>query len=151
MPNLIEILNKKATFQYFLLDHFTAGIMLTGTEIKSIRQGKATMSDAYCMLTKKGEAFIKNMHIAEYKYGSINNHEPKRARKLLLKKNELKKIDSKLKEKGYTLIPVKLFVNEEGKAKLEVALSKGKKSFDKRDSIKQKDQKRELDRSFKFN
>ena len=141
----IVIKNKKASFEYSFLVSYTAGIMLTGTEVKSIREGKATLSESFCILTN-GDLWVKNMHIAEYKQGSYNNHEPKRLRKLLLNKNELTKIQSKLKEKGVTIIPTQLFFNERGLAKLEISLARGKKTFDKREDIKKKDQQREIAR-----
>ncbi len=141
----IEIKNKKAHFQYFLLDTFVAGLQLLGTEIKAIREGKANLTDAYCVFLND-ELFIKNLHIAEYSHGSYANHEPRRMRKLLLNKRELKKIQGKLKEKGLTIIPVILFVNQKGLAKIEISVAKGKKLFDKRDTIKTKDVKRQLDR-----
>ena len=139
------ITNKKASFEYHFLQSYTAGIALTGTEVKSIRAGKANLSDSYCIL-QNGEMWVKNMHISEYKEGSYNNHEPKRQRKLLLNKTELQKIQSKLKDKGTTIIPVKLFFNERGFAKVEIAIAKGKKVFDKREDMKQKDAKREMAR-----
>lgn len=141
----ISIKNKKASFEYSFLVSFTAGIMLTGTEVKAIREGKATLSDSFCILAN-GDLWVKNMHISEYKQGSYNNHEPKRLRKLLLNKSELVKIQSKLKEKGVTIIPIQLFFNERGLAKLEIALARGKKTFDKREDIKKKDQQREIAR-----
>lgn len=141
----IVILNKKASYEYHLLQKYSAGIVLTGTEVKSIREGKASLSDAYC-IADNGDLWIKNMHISEYKQGSYNNHEPKRLRKLLLTKSEISKIVSKLKEKGTTLIPVRLFFNERGFAKIEIALARGKKMFDKRDDLKKKDQEREIRR-----
>jgi SsrA-binding protein len=141
----IIISNKKASFEYNFLTTYTAGIMLTGTEVKSIREGKATLSDSFCVMTN-GDLWVKNMHISEYKQGSYNNHEPKRLRKLLLNKSELQKITSKLKEKGVTIIPVQLFFNERGYAKLEIALARGKKMFDKRESLKEKDVKRQMQR-----
>ena len=144
--NKLNIVNKKASFEYHLLDIYEAGIQLTGTEIKSIREGKASLSEAYCTFIQN-ELFIKNMHVAEYTHGTHYNHEPKRMRKLLLNKNELKKLLSKTKEKGLTIIPVKLFINERGFAKLEIALAKGKKVYDKRESIKQRELSRELKRS----
>ena len=144
--NKINVVNKKASFEYHLLDIYEAGIQLTGTEIKSIREGKASLSEAYCTFIQN-ELFIKNMHVAEYTHGTHYNHEPKRMRKLLLNKNELKKLLSKTKEKGLTIIPVKLFINERGFAKLEIALAKGKKVYDKRESIKQRELSRELKRS----
>lgn len=141
----IIIKNKKASFEYSFLVSFTAGIMLTGTEVKAIREGKATLSESFCILAN-GDLWVKNMHISEYKQGSYNNHEPKRLRKLLLNKTELVKIQSKLKEKGVTIIPIQLFFNERGLAKLEIALARGKKTFDKREDIKKKDQEREIAR-----
>ncbi|MCX6275732.1 MAG: SsrA-binding protein SmpB [Bacteroidetes bacterium] len=141
-----EIRNKKASFEYAFLQTYTAGIMLTGTEVKSIRDGKANFTDSFCVIMN-GELFLKNMHISEYKEGSYNNHEPKRIRKLLLNKEELRKMQSKLKEKGTTIIPVKLFFNERSIAKLEIAIAKGKKLYDKRESIKDKDLKRQMARN----
>lgn len=141
----IVIHNKKASFEFHLVQTYSAGIMLTGTEVKSIREGKASLSDAFCIITN-GELWIKNMHISEFKQGSYNNHEPKRMRKLLLNKAELRKIESKLKEKGNTLIPVKLYFNERGFAKLDISLARGKKTFDKREDLKKKDQEREIRR-----
>lgn len=123
--------------------------MLQGTEIKSIRAGKVNMSDAYCLI-KNGELYLYNMHISEYKYGTYNNHEPKRVRKLLIKKTELKKMHNKVKEQGLTIAPYRLYLSERGLAKLEIALAKGKKSFDKRESLKERDSKRSLDRARKF-
>lgn len=145
----IQIVNRKAKFLYFFEQSFEAGIKLTGTEIKSIRAGEANLNDAYCNF-ERGELYVRSLYIAEYKYGNQQNHDTRRPRKLLLKKNELRKLEKKLKEKGYTLIPYKLYVNDRGLAKLEIALAKGKKSFDKRESIKQKDQKRDLERMEKF-
>ena len=141
----INIKNRKASFEYQFIDTFVAGIMLVGTEIKSIRNNKANISDAHCVFNGN-ELFVKNLHIAEYSNGGQNNHEPKRERKLLLNKQELKKMLGKVKEKGNSIIPIRLFINEKGKAKLEIALAKGKKVYDKRESIKKKDQKRALER-----
>ena len=141
----IEIINRKAKFEYQFLAEHDAGIILTGTEIKSIRAGNANLKEAYCYF-KDGELFINNMNIAEYKFGNINNHEPTRTRKLLLQKTELKKLLRKVKEKGMTIVPYKLFINDRGFAKLTVALAQGKKAYDKRASIKEKDNKRDLDR-----
>ena len=140
------IKNKKAAFEYHFIETYTAGIMLTGTEVKSIREGKANLSDSYCVM-QNGELWVKNLHISEYKEGSYNNHEPKRQRKLLLNKKELAKIQSKLKDKGTTIIPVQLFFNERGFAKLDIAIAKGKKLFDKRESIKEKDVRRQMQRT----
>jgi SsrA-binding protein len=141
----IEIVNKKAAHQYFLTDTFEAGIMLQGTEIKSIRQGHVNLRDAYCVF-RKGELFIRSLYIKEYEYGTYDNHEPRRPRKLLLKRNELRKLEKKVKERGFTIIPYRLYLNERGIAKVEIALAQGKKSHDKRESIRAKDQKRDLDR-----
>jgi len=141
----VYIKNKKASHEYFLEDRQVAGIQLTGTEIKSIRYGKATLTDSYCAF-QGDELFVKGMHIAEYKLGTHYNHEPKRDRKLLLTKRELKKYKTKINEKGYTIIPVALFINEKGLAKLEIALAKGKHTYDKRASLKEKDIKRDMDR-----
>ena len=139
--NKIEIKNKKAEYQFFLLSQLDAGIVLTGTEIKSIREGKANISDAYCTFIKN-ELFITNMHITEYTFGTYSNHNPKRNRKLLLNKRELRKFQTKVNEKGLTIIPVVLFINEKGLAKLTIAVAKGKKLFDKRESIKEKEYQR---------
>lgn len=145
MDNKIKIKNRKAFFEFFISDKFIAGIVLTGTEIKSIREGKVSLDEAYCSF-KGEELFVVNMTIAEYKFGTYNNHEPKRDRKLLLNRKELKKLANKVKEKGFTIIPIILFVNEKGLAKLEIGLAKGKKLFDKRESIKTKDNKRDMER-----
>ena len=141
-----EIKNKKAGFEYHFLATFSAGMMLTGTEVKSIREGKASLADSYCIFID-GDLFVKNMHISEYKQGSYSNHEPKRMRKLLLNKAEIRKIQSKLKEKGTTIIPVQLFFSERGFAKLEIAVARGKKMYDKRDSLKEKDLRRQMQRT----
>jgi len=145
----ISIKNKKAGYQYFLVEIFTAGIQLQGTEIKSIRSGKANLSDAYCAFVED-ELYVKNMHIAEYDFGTYNNHSPKRDRKLLLNKRELRKLSGKVKEKGFTIIPVRLFINENGLAKLEIALARGKHFYDKRESLKKKDIKKDIDRSLRM-
>ena len=137
----INIKNRKAEYEYHLLSTFTAGIVLTGTEIKSIRAGKVNLTDSYCSFIN-GELWAHNIHISEYANGSYNNHEPKRDRKLLLNKKELKKIQSKLNDRGMTIIPTRMWINENGYAKLDIALARGKKMFDKRDSIKDKDQRR---------
>lgn len=141
----LNIKNKKASYEYTFLEKFTAGIQLTGTEIKSIRDSKVSIAEAYCFI-KNGELFIKGMHIAEYDPGSYNNHDPLRERKLLLNKIELKKLEKKLKNKGLTIVPLRMFINDNGYAKLEIALSQGKKIHDKRDSLKEKDLKRDMDR-----
>ena len=145
MSSKVNIKNRKASYEYQFIDTFVAGIMLVGTEIKSIRNNKANISDAHCVFNGN-ELFVKNLHIAEYSNGGQNNHEPKRERKLLLNKQELKKMLGKVKEKVNSIIPIRLFINEKGKAKLEIALAKGKKVYDKRESIKEKDQKRDLER-----
>jgi SsrA-binding protein len=146
LDNKIKIKNRKAFFEYFILDKYVAGIVLTGTEIKSIREGKVSLEESFCAF-KEDELFVVNMHIAEYKFGTYNNHEPKHDRKLLLNRKELKKLHNKIKEKGFTIIPIILFVNEKGLAKLEIGLAKGKKLYDKRESIKTKDTKRDIERS----
>ena len=142
------ISNRKASFEYHFLQTYTAGMVLTGTEVKSLREGKGNLSDAYCLI-ENGELWMRNMHISEFKQGSYNNHDPKRQRKLLLKKSELKKMLSRLREKGITMIPVKVFFNERGFAKVEIALARGKKQFDKREDMKKKDAQREMDRAHK--
>ena len=141
----INIKNRKASFEYNFIASFIAGISLVGTEIKSIRNNKASISDAYCILIDN-ELYVKNLHIAEYENGGINNHDPKRDRKLLLNRQEIHKISGKVKEKGNSVIPIRLFINKNGKAKLEITLAKGKKIYDKRESIKEKDQKRDIER-----
>ncbi len=144
----VTIKNKRATFDYELVDTYTAGIVLTGTEIKSIRLGKASLVDTYCYFVK-GELWVRNMHIAEYFYGSYNNHSARRERKLLLNKKELKKLERATKETGFTLVPVRMFINEKGLAKVVIALARGKKQYDKRESLKEKDDRRAMDRMFK--
>ncbi len=141
----INIKNKKASFEYEFLEKYIAGIQLSGTEIKSIRLGKANITDAYCFF-RNHELWILGMHIAEYWWGTCNNHDPKRERKLLLSRKELNKLERKLQDKGLTVVALRMFINERGYAKLEIALAKGKKSYDKRQDIKQKDAKREMDR-----
>lgn len=145
MEKTITIRNKRASHEYIFMQEYTAGIQLTGTEIKSIRSGKASIADAYCSFTGE-ELFVRGMHIAEYTFGTHYNHEPKRDRKLLLTKRELKKLLVKVSERGLTIIPTVLFINEQGLAKLTIVLAKGKHSYDKRESLKQKDIKREIDR-----
>jgi SsrA-binding protein len=145
----IVIRNKRASFEYFFLQSFTAGIVLRGTEIKAIREAKANLSDAYCVF-EKDELWVNELHISEYRFGSYYNHEVKRSRKLLLNKNELRKLKVKSNEKGFTIIPTSLYIDSRGFAKLEIALAKGKHAYDKRETIKQKDNKRELDRLMKF-
>jgi len=145
MSDNINIKNKRAYYEYHILEKYVAGIQLLGTEIKSLRAGKASIAEAYCYI-KGHELFIKSMHIAEYDPASYNNHEPLRERKLLLNRIELKKIEKKLKNQGLTVIPLKVFINDGGKAKVEIALVQGKKLHDKRHSIKEKDLKRDHDR-----
>ena len=137
----IEIRNKKASFEYEFLENYTAGIVLTGTEIKSIRAGKASLVDSYCYFSG-GELYVKNMHIAEYWWGTFNRHDPKRDRKLLLTRKELRKLARAVKEKGLTIVTRRLFISETGYAKLDIALARGKKEYDKRESIKEKDLRR---------
>lgn len=148
MANSINIKNKKAAFEYFLLEKFIAGIQLTGTEIKSIRESKASIAEAYCLFVNN-ELYVRNMHISEYTYGTYNNHEPRRDRKLLLNKRELRKLNNRLKEQGTTVVPLLLFINDKGLAKMEISLAKGKKQYDKRETIKGKDIQREMDRDRK--
>ena len=144
--NKISIKNKKASYQYFLIEKYVAGIELTGTEIKSIREGKVSLAESFCVFVDH-ELYVRDMHIAEYSMGTIYNHQPKRDRKLLLTSRELKKLQSKVNEKGQTIIPTRMFVNERGLAKLEIALAKGKHFYDKRDTIKKKDIQRDVERT----
>jgi len=146
--NNIVIKNKKSSHDYEFLEKFIAGIKLLGTEIKSIRLGKATIADSYCYFSE-GELYLKGMHISEYWWGNINNHDPLRDRKLLLTTRELRKIERKVKETGLTIIVIKIFVNDRGLAKAEIAISKGKKEYDKRETLKRKDASREMDRMMK--
>ena len=146
MQKTVNILNKKAKFQYDLLDKYVAGIVLTGTEIKSIRQGKASIAESFCEFNDANELFVINMTIEEYAFGNYYNHKPKAERKLLLNKRELKKLEREVTVKGNAIIPLKLFLNDKGFAKLEIALGKGKKLYDKRETIKDRDNKRQLDR-----
>lgn len=141
----IVIRNRKASHDYEFLEKFIAGIQLTGTEIKSIRAGKATLTDSFCVF-REGELFIKGMHVAEYWWGNLNNHEPLRERKLLLTARELKRIGRKVNESGLTIIVIKVFINDSGLAKAEIAISKGKKEYDKRETLRRKDTERELER-----
>jgi SsrA-binding protein len=141
----IVIKNKKASHDYEFLEKYIAGIMLYGTEIKSIRLGKAALSDSYCFFSE-GELYLRGMHISEYWWGNLNNHDPIRDRKLLLTKREINKIERKTKESGLTIIVIKVFINDRGLAKAEIAISKGKKEYDKRETLKKKDSERELDR-----
>jgi SsrA-binding protein len=144
----IEIKNRRASFEYEFLEKYEAGIVLTGTEIKSIRQGNVNLRDSYCYF-KKGELYVKSLFIAEYEYGTYANHEPRRERKLLLRRSQLRKLEKKVKERGFTIVPVRLYVTERGIAKLEIALAQGKKVYDKRKSIKEKDVKRDVERQLK--
>ena len=144
----MEIKNRSAYFEYFIDDKYLAGIVLKGTEVKSLREGKANFNDSYCIFLK-GELWIRSFHISEYSHGTVNNHDPIRERKLLLNKRELKKLEAKIKEKGYTIVPLRLFFNEQNLAKLEIGLGKGKKLHDKRESIKQRDTQREIKRFLK--
>jgi SsrA-binding protein len=146
----VEILNKRASYDYHFLETIQAGIILQGTEIKSIRGGNANLTDAYCSF-KDGELFIKNLFISEYEFGNIANHDPRRVRKLLLKHSELKKFEKKVKERGLTIVPIKLYIDDRGFAKLEIALAQGKKSYDKRATIKERDEKLMLSRIKKVN
>lgn len=139
----VEIRNKRASFEYEFIENFTAGIVLTGTEIKSIRMGKASLVDSYCYFSGD-ELFAKNMHIAEYWWGSWGKHDPRRDRKLLLTRKELKKLQRAVKEKGMTIVATRLFIAENGYAKLNISLARGKREYDKRQSIKEKDQRRAM-------
>jgi len=141
----INIKNKRASFDYEFIDKYVAGIVLLGTEIKSIRMSKVSMNDAYCHFVA-GELYIKNLSISEYDFGNLNNHEVRRERKLLLSRRELNKLERKLKESGLTIVPVRIFLNDTGLAKVEIALAKGKANYDKRQSLKSKDAQREMDR-----
>lgn len=144
----INIKNKRATFDFEFVDTYTAGIVLTGTEIKSIRLGKASLVDTYCYFNR-GELWVKNMNISQYSYGSYNNHVERRERKLLLNKKELRNLESETKSPGFTVVPVRLFINEKGLAKVVIALARGKKEFDKRQTLKEKEDRREIDRAMK--
>ena len=147
-PSVINIKNRKASFDYEFVETYTAGIVLTGTEIKSIRLGKVSLVDTYCYFVG-GELWVKNMNIAEYFYGSYNNHNARRERKLLLTKKELRSLLNQEKNPGFTIVPVRLFINDKGLAKVIIALARGKKEYDKRQSIKEKEDRREMDRMFK--
>jgi SsrA-binding protein len=142
----IHIKNKKARFEYELLEEYTAGIVLTGTEIKSIRNSKASIAESFCEFNERGELFTVNMHIEEYAFGTRYNHRPKAQRKLLLNKKELKKLHREVQNTGLTIVPIRLFITDKGFAKLRIALAKGKKLYDKRETIKDRDNKRDLDR-----
>jgi len=148
VANNIRIKNKRVSWEYHLIEKIVAGIVLTGTEIKSIREGKASLADSFCYF-ENGELFVRGMHIAEYTYGTYNNHLAKRDRKLLLTARELRKLHVKVKEKGLTIVPVTLFINDRGLAKLEIALARGKHFYDKRENLKEKDSKREIERHIK--
>lgn len=144
----VSIRNRKASFEYFFIETLTAGIVLTGTEIKSVRLGKASLADTYCIVTN-GEVWVKGMSISPYFYGSYNNHETKRDRKLLLTKREISRLRSATKQTGYTIVPLLMFIDENGRAKMDIALCKGKKAFDKRQSLKEKEDRREMERAMK--
>ena len=145
----VQIKNRRAEFDYLIVDRYVAGIVLTGTEVKSIRAGKASLVDTFCYI-HDGEVWVKNMYVAEYTHGSAFNHQPRRDRKLLLNKRELLRLQEKVKEKGLTIIPVVLFIDENGRAKLDIALAKGKKLYDKRESLKEKDVRRQMQRGGDF-
>lgn len=145
----MEILNRKAKYEYQILQKYEAGMQLTGPEVKSLRAGKANMTDAWCYFDSHGNLFIKNLHISEYRQ-AMDNHDPKRTRRLLLHKSELRKIERRSKEKGFSIVPLRIFFSDTGYAKCEIALAQGKKAYDKRESIKQKDMKRDLDRIKRF-
>jgi SsrA-binding protein len=146
--NTVNIKNRKATFDYEIVETFTAGIVLTGTEIKSIRQGKVGLTDTYCSVIN-GEVWVKNMYIAEYSFGSYNNHMTHRDRKLLLNRKEIRRIAKDALQPGFSIVPLRLFINERGLAKLVIATARGKKQYDKRQSIKEREDKRTIDRMFK--
>lgn len=143
--NSINIKNKRARFEYHIMDTFVAGVQLKGTEIKSLRNGKASLAEAFCVIERE-EVYVRNMHIAEYTNASFYQHESKRDRKLLLNKREIQKLDKGLNTKGFTIIPLRLFINKKGLAKIEIALAQGKKLYDKRQDLKEKDDKRSMDR-----
>lgn len=145
---MAELKNRQIFYEYFIDSRYEAGMVLLGTEVKSMREGKVSFNDSYCLIDK-GEIWLKSLHIAEYSHGTVNNHDPLRDRKLLLQKREIKKIETKLKEKGYTLVPLRIFFTEKNLAKIEIGLAKGKKLHDKRESIKQKDVEREMKRYLK--
>ncbi|MGB1020931.1 MAG: SsrA-binding protein SmpB [Flavobacteriaceae bacterium] len=146
MQKQVNIKNKRARFEYELIDQYTAGIVLTGTEIKSIRNSKASIAESFCEFNERGELFAINMYVEEYAYGTRYNHKPRNARKLLLNKKELKKLEREVKNVGLTIVPLRLFINDKGFAKLQIALARGKKLFDKRETLKDRDNKRNLDR-----
>ena len=144
----VNIKNRRATFDYEIIETFTAGIVLTGTEIKSVRLGKAGLTDTYCMV-ENNEMWMKGMYIAEYSYGSYNNHEQKRDRKLLLTRREIARLESATRQTGYTIVPTLVWIDENGRAKMDIALCKGKKAYDKRQTMKEKEDRREMDRAMK--
>lgn len=144
----VNIRNKKASFEYFFVETYTAGIVLTGTEIKSIRLGKASLVDSFCYINNE-EIWVKGMNVSPYFYGSYNNHDSKRDRKLLLTKREIRKLQSATKQTGFTIVPLLVFIDEHGRAKMDIALCKGKKEYDKRQTLKEKEDKREMDRAMK--
>ncbi len=144
----VSIKNKKASFEYFFVETYTAGIVLTGTEIKSIRMGKASLVDTYCHIIN-GEMWVKGMNISPYFYGSYNNHESKRDRKLLLTKREIRHLENVTKQPGYTIVPTLVFIDDKGRAKVDIALCRGKKQYDKRATMKEKEDRREMDRAMK--
>lgn len=144
---MANIRNRSAFYEYHIDDKYVAGMVLTGTEVKSLRDGRASFNDSYCYF-HKGELWIKSLHIAEYSHGTYHNHEPLRERKLLLQKKELKKLEGKIKEKGYSIVPLSIFFNDKGLAKIEIGLGKGKKLHDKRESIKARDSEREIKRKY---
>ena len=144
----VQIKNRKASFEYFFIEEFTAGIVLTGTEIKSIRAGKASLVDTYCTIIR-GELWVKGMSVSPYFYGSYNNHEQKRDRKLLLTRREINRLEAATKQTGYTIVPTLVFIDDKGRAKVDIALCKGKKAFDKRQTLKEKEDRREMDRAMK--
>ena len=145
MQKAVNIKNNRARFEFELLDHYTAGIVLTGTEIKSIRLSKARIADSFCEFNESGELFVVNMSIDLYAHGTHYNHQPKATRKLLLNRKELKKLEKEVTSSGFTIVPLRLYLNEKGRAKLDIALAKGKKLYDKRENIKDRDNKRDLD------
>jgi len=146
----INIKNKRAEFDYLLMDKYTAGIVLTGTEIKSIRKGKASLVDTYCIIIG-GEVWVKNMYIAQYEQGSYNNHVERRDRKLLLNRKEIRKMQSAVKSPGFSIVPTLLFVDENGRAKLDIFIARGKREYDKRETLKEKEDRRDISRQFKKN
>ena len=144
----MEIRNRNAYHEYHIEDKYSAGIVLAGTEVKSLREGKASFNDSYCLINK-GEIWVKSLHIAEYSHGTSSNHDPLQDRKLLLHKKEIRKLEGKIKEKGFTLVPLRIFFNEKGIAKMEIGLGKGKRLYDKRETIRQRDTEREMKRHLK--